>query len=353
MRLHQSRICCLKSKAAILVLVWYLFAVISIQLFFNPIFSTYIHTDIDPVISGSVYGAVAFLLLFYPLAGCLADICWGRHTAVFNSLCFMFWCLVIISTLCFLIFVSFLPKIESKSPWTSLNTVSVVLLSTVIGPVLISGIVLFLCSYIVFSANVIQFGMDQLIDSPSDDSETFIHWYIFITCIGLVLSRFLTIWIVNIVVIPLAVLGLGITLLIGHRKRHWFLVEPASRNPYKLVYRVIKFAIKHKNPIQRSAFTYCEDELPSRIDLGKAKYGGPFTSEQVEDVKAFLGILSILLTLGPVFAVEVAAGDVVSKIATHMDGTKPFSLYNNAANNFFFSTGIITTLAAIILSFYT
>ena len=230
----------------------------------------------------------------------------------------------------------------------SLNTVSVVLLSTIIGPAIISGVVLFLCSYIVFSANVIQFGMDQLIDSPSDNSETFIHWYVLITCMGLVLSRFLTIWIVNIVVIPLAVLGLGITLIIGHRKKYWFLVEPASRNPYKLVYRVIQFAIKHNNPIQRSAFTYCEDELPSRIDLGKAKYGEPFTTEQVENVKAFLGILSILLTLGPVFPVEIAAGDVVSKIATNMDRTKPFSPYNNAAKDLFFSTGIITTLTAIM-----
>ena len=348
MALYQNGVCCLKSKAAILVLVWYFFAVVSIQPFFNPIFSSYIHTDIDPVVSGSVYGAVAFLLLFYPLAGCLADIRWGRHTAVFNSLCFMFWSLIIISTLCFLIFVTFLPKIVARSAWTSLNTVSAVLLSTLIGPAIIAGIVLFLCSYIVFRANVIQFGMDQLIDSPSDDSETFIHWYVLITCIGLVLSRFLTIWIVNIAVMPLAVLGLGISLIIGHRKKRWFLVEPASRNPYKLVYRVIKFAIKHKNPIQRSAFTYCEDELPTRIDLGKAKYGGPFTSEQVEDVKAFLGILSILLTLGPVFAVEVAAGNVVSKIAIHMDGTKPFSLYNNAVKDFFFSTGIITTLTAIV-----
>ena len=246
-----------------------------------------------------------------------------------------------------MIFVSFLPKIVTSSSWTSQNTVSAVLLSAIIGPAIIAGAVLFLCSYIVFSANVIQFGVDQLIDSPSDDSETFIHLYVLITCIGLVLSRFLTIWIVNIVVIPLAVLGLGVTLIVGHRKRHWFLVEPASRNPYKLVYRVIKFAIKHKNPIQRSAFTYCEDELPSRIDLGKAKYGGPFTSEQVEDVKAFLGILSILFTLGPVFAVEVAAGDIVSKIAIHMDGTKLFSLGNSAAKDFFFSTGIITSLAAI------
>ena len=43
-----------------------------------------------------------------------------------------------------------------------------------------------------------------------------------------------------------------------------------------------------------SAFTYCEDELPSRLDLGKHKYGGPFTTEQVEDVKTFLWLVMIV-----------------------------------------------------------
>ena len=67
---------------------------------------------------------------------------------------------------------------------------------------------------------------------------------------------------------------------------------------------MLKFAKAHTIPIRRSAFTYCEDELPSRLDLGKEKYGGSFTTEQVEDVKAFLGILSVLLTLGPIMMVD-------------------------------------------------
>ena len=34
------------------------------------------------------------------------------------------------------------------------------------------------------------------------------------------------------------------------------------------------------------------------LDLGKEKYGGPFTTEQVEDVKVFYGILKVLFSLG-------------------------------------------------------
>ncbi len=91
-----------------------------------------------------------------------------------------------------------------------------------------------------------------------------------------------------------------ISLCLGHHKRRWFLIEPGRVNPYKLVYRVTKFACQHRIPVQRSAFTYCEDKLPSGLDLGKDKYGGPFTTEEVEDVKAFYGILKVLFSFGPV-----------------------------------------------------
>ena len=58
-----------------------------------------------------------------------------------------------------------------------------------------------------------------------------------------------------------------------------FIKEPVVRSPYKLVYKVIKYALQNKYPQHKNAFTYCEDELPSRMDFSKIKYGGPFTTE--------------------------------------------------------------------------
>ena len=78
---------------------------------------------------------------------------------------------------------------------------------------------------------------------------------------------------------------------------HWLMKEPVTQNPFKLVYSVIRYAIKHKHPEYRSAFTYCEDDPPSRMDFGKSKYGGPFTTEQVEDVKTFLRLLTVIILL--------------------------------------------------------
>ena len=192
--------------------------------------------------------------------------------------------------------------------------------------------------YIMFNANIIQFGMDQLYDSPSEDSVLFIHWFVFTSHLAQAMVTIIVEVLLFIIIgmplfynipvksmaaftspmAPLIVIGIS-SWIIHKYKRHWFMIDQASRNPYKLVYKVIKFAVQHKTPIRRSAFTYCEDELPSRMDLGKNKYGGPFTTEQVEDVTAFLEILCVLLSMGPFSASDVAANKIMLlKISGHL-----------------------------------
>ena len=92
---------------------------------------------------------------------------------------------------------------------------------------------------------------------------------------------------------------------------------------------MIKFAKDYRYPIRHSAFTYCEDELPSRLDLRKEKYGGPFTTEQVEDVKVFLRILCLLITLGPIMMVDFSVNGALFKFASHLDERAPKSITNN------------------------
>ncbi len=75
---------------------------------------------------------------------------------------------------------------------------------------------------------------------------------------------------------------------------HYLIKEPVTHNPLKLIFQVLRYAVKNKYPRLRSAFTYWEDKPYSRIDLGKSKYGGPFTTEQVEDVKTFFRFLALL-----------------------------------------------------------
>ena len=74
-------------------------------------------------------------------------------------------------------------------------------------------------------------------------------------------------------------------------------IQFKSSNSLKLIYRVLKYAAKNKYPQTSSAFSYW-DAKKSRIDLAKARYGGPFTSDEVDDVKAFLKIIVIVAICG-------------------------------------------------------
>ena len=149
----------------------------------------------------------------------------------------------------------------------------------------------------------------------------FIHWYVWTYYGSILVGQFgwdsvfsIDYYGLNSLIFGCSLLGLilltlltvlPITLCLVRRRRRWFMIEPGQYNPYKLVYRVTKFARQHKIPVRRSAFTYCEDEVPMGLDLGKEKYGGPFTTEQ--DVKAFYGILKVLFSFGVVFFLGFAA----------------------------------------------
>ena len=324
--------CCLKSKAVLVILCWNTL----LTLMFMPwmeistyslIISTVKNISISnalPIAVPSFYSFQAVLYLLYPLAGCLADTKCGRYKTIFCSLWLTFWGGVFIA-----IGVAILACYLILQPYVKMPVATNALLAVGFGLPSIVGLIMLFTCVISFRANVIQFGMDQLRDSPAEDSVLFIHWFVFTSFVGLTIIRLVSIpltfnhasfSIQKIVsggfysLHVMVLLFLLVSLCIAQHRRQlpWFMIEsaPNSRNlinPYKLVYKVIKFAAQHKTPIRRSAFTYCEDELPSRMDLGKEKYGGSFTTEQVEDVKVFLGILRVLLMLGPMFGTHLAA----------------------------------------------
>ena len=149
-----------------------------------------------------------------------------------------------------------------------------------------------------FQANIIQFGVDQLNDASTTEITSFVAWYTWtfissnatisftdaLTCLD---SKYYLIG-------PLLIVTcLTIVVSTNYLFSNQIIKEPVTQNPFKLIYKVVGYAIRNKYPRQRSAVTYWEDYLPSRLDFGKIKYGGPFTTEQVEDVKMFFKILGI------------------------------------------------------------
>ena len=168
-----------------------------------------------------------------------------------------------------------------------------------------------------YGANIIQFGMDQLHDASTTEITSFIVWYVWtILSSGVLLDVISACLSVQYMAIrPLllcANLTLALTLSLCYSDQ--LIKEPVKHNSFKLIYKIIKYAVKNKYPIQRSAFTYCEDELPCRIDFGKTKYGGPFTTEQVEDVKTFLRVLPVMIVGGALFGVIISSNYLQNKL---------------------------------------
>ena len=150
-----------------------------------------------------------------------------------------------------------------------------------------------------FQANIIiQFGVDQLNDASTTEITSFVAWYTWtLVCSNTVAS------LINILICfdskyyligpLLTATCLTIVMSTNYLFSNQLIKEPVTLNPFKLIYKVVRYAVKNKHPRQRSSFTYWEDYAPSCIDLGKIEYGGPFTTELVEDVKIFFMILGI------------------------------------------------------------
>ena len=86
----------------------------------------------------------------------------------------------------------------------------------------------------------------------------------------------------------------------------WLDTNNTTGNPIKVIFQVLNYARKNKCPRLRSAFTYIDEEHPSRLDFGKCKFGGPFTEEEVEDVKTIFRLTPLLLLVfGVSFLCEI------------------------------------------------
>ena len=197
------------------------------------------------------------------MAGFLADVKYGRYKTVSTSLS------ILMPSVSLLLIVGGAAVLMQV--YFHVNTAAYVLYACV-------GILVVILwfGFAGFRANVVQFGMDQLHDSPGEDRTLFIHWYVWALDVSLLLGQITWNMIIQpyhihnnysvigyclVVLIPVvAVVVLALTLCLARQRRRWFLIEPGRLNPYKLIYRVTKFARQHKVPLQRSAFTYCEDE---------------------------------------------------------------------------------------------
>ena len=362
LRRYRTTRKCITSKVALLILLWSFAMTLTCGNVLNP--DIYVQTwSLSSVVRVSAYGVCSIVFCFIPLAGCLADIKYGRSKIVICS-SFILLPGMALELVGFVILM-ILQAQDTPNVSVAFVGYSIAILSYLI----------ILVGFVGFTANIVPFGMDQLHDSPGEDQSLFIHWYVWFYYVSLFFVQLawsftpggytsfynykmgMTGVYLSSLPLLIATTLLIISLCVAHRRRRWFLIDSGRVNPYKLVYKVTKFAFQHRTPVCRSAFTYCEDELPSGLDLGKNKYGGPFTTEEVEDVKTFYGILKVLFSFGIVFFLDYAAKSILPTFATH-DIPHTSNMYDNVtfnetfdetlAHHILISNGLLSPLLVVI-----
>ncbi len=259
-------------KRIVLVLLW---TYLSFTIYFISDIITKLYTDVS-----LPYIVIAAFSL--PVAGLASDICLGRYRIIRCSLWTMWLSLVVLSAC---ISLNMYVTIESQ---VYKIAVKIVVGFLVLG---MSGI----------SANVLQFGVDQLTDASSSDISSYINWYTWVFSLAGTIATFTQYCFCGDYFNPatsffLLPLLCTVSIVCDIFFNKWLVKEPIAKNPFILIYHVLKYAIQNKHPYLRSAFTYWEDKPYSRIDIGKAKYGGPFTTEQVENVKTFFRLVATIIT---------------------------------------------------------
>ena len=188
-----------------------------------------------------------------------------------------------------------------------------------------------------FTSNIVQFGLDQLQDAPSNKFGAFVHTYVWANRLGI--TAFNTMYSLRRCYVstynhPLLMkiltysppvgcfVALSGLLLLNCFTHRMFNKERVKYNPYKMIFIILNFARKHKRPVGHpSAFAYCDTFKPSRMDYAKERYGGPFTTSDVEDVKTFIRVFLMLLALGPAFVIVVPTSYFLFAIFSSHTGT--------------------------------
>ena len=206
-------------------------------------------------------------------------------------------------------------------------------------------------------ANVFGYGVRQLlvVGASSVKIRAFIHWVVWIifasgnTIFMVTNLKTGNPYIGNIVVSLFSFLAFSICSAFHFNFQHWFEKMEIEDN-YTLLLGVLRYAWKNKYPENRSSLTYWEEELPNRLDFAKARFGGPYSNENVETVKTFLRILVIIMALVPfLIASDPLVNQMMDFVTQYKGGAT--ELHGQAGNTVWFIGDSIILLTIPILEF--
>ena len=293
-RKRSPNSCC--SKRILLLLVW--------QMLFA--FSWVVKYTINRTVL-QILLYISFSLA--PFVGWLADVKFGRYEVIkFGSI------------VSFLASILYFFAILSEENFSTLSTVLNYVAIIIVGFQVMS-----------YYAAMLPFLTDQIIGATSDELSSVVRWYMWMEYLGIALSEFIISFstlgrLINICffAVPLAVIIISDCLC-----QQWLDRTHKVTNPIKLIIQVLNYTRKHRYPERRSAFTYIDEEQPTRMDYGKKKFGGPFTEEEVEDVKTVLRLLPLIVC----FRLSVSGLKMYPIIISPFDYNKENAILNEVVLN--------------------
>ena len=267
------------SKAAVLVLVWCLLTTIAHRI----LYLILVALDKEEEASCAVSGTAISVLLAAPIFGWLADAKLGNYKVMKIGIGLSLTASVLVSLFGLLNYNTSLSSNQNMGVRTAL----------------LVGISLFYwTATVILLVSSFQLSLEQMPDASAENITSLISWFVLTMATGIWAGDVICGLLLACVsynqpdlyqaLTLLPVMLASVTFISFHfLSPKWLIIEPKSPQYLKNIYSVLRFAAKHKAPVNRSALTYWEEDIPSRIDLGKSRYGGPFTTEQVEDVKTF------------------------------------------------------------------
>ena len=115
---------------------------------------------------------------------------------------------------------------------------------------------LFFIAHAGYQANLIPFGLDQLLEAPSASLALFIHWIIWADSLGMLIiqvlfgglmCKFRSEYSTYLGCSLILILTACFLLIVICLRRHCFFSELVHHNPYKMVIMVLNFARKHSH----------------------------------------------------------------------------------------------------------
>ena len=306
-----------------------------------------------------LYIVLAIAMMLYPLGGLLADVYFGRYKIIRASLITMavaMFILVIVFVVTFQVNINQYSHILMKIAYVFGGGSAFLILALALAG---------------FTSNIVQFGLDQLLDAPSNKLGAFVHLYVWANRLGwtaydifyslkhcyynIIDHPLLTK--VTIYILPAGCfVALSVLVLLNCITHRMFNKERVKYNPYKMILKVLNFACKHKGPVGHpSAFAYCDEFKPSRLDYAKQRYGGPFTTSDVEDVKTLIRVFWMILSIGPMFVIVVPTSYYLfATFAIHTGTESMIGNGNCSADWILLQSGLLSEIVStLIMPLYT